>query len=108
MKSFTKHNLVRVALLLGGAALVAKMIGAKKNQWTGLSESEVRHKVETRLPDRVTEEKRSAVADKVVAKMKSRGLLGEDVDDTDAEVPEELESENTAAVDVDVDDEPSH
>lgn len=107
MKSLAKHNLVRVALLLGGAALVAKMIGDKKNQWTGLSESEVRHKVEARLPDRVADEKRTAVVDKVVATMKSRGLLGEDGDETDTDVPEELESEITAAVDVD-DDEPSH
>ncbi len=106
MKRFSKNNLIRMALLAGGAALVAKVIGAKKEQWTGLSESEVRHKVESGLPDKVAGEKRVAVADKVVATMKTRGLLDEDADETTTEVSEDVESD--IAVEADSDDEPSN
>ena len=106
MKRFSKHNLVRVALLVGGAALVAKVIGAKKEQWTGLSESEVRSKVESGLPDKVAGDKRVAVADKVVATMKTRGLLDEDADETATEVSGDVESD--IAVQADSDDEPSN
>ncbi len=106
MKRFSKNNLIRMALLAGGAALVAKVIGAKKEQWTGLSESEVRHKVESGLPDKVAGEKRAAVADKVVATMKTRGLLDEDADETATEVSGHVESD--IAVEADSDDEPSN
>ncbi len=41
----------------------------------GLTESEVRDKLNSRLPDRVPDEKRAAVADAVVSKMRAKGVL---------------------------------
>lgn len=87
MKRFTKGNIVKLALLLGGVAVAAKVIGAKKSEWEGLSEAEVRHKIETRMPDRVPDEKRAAVADKVVATMKTRGLIEEVAEEVTDEAP---------------------
>ncbi len=106
MKRLTKPNLVRLAMLVGGVALAAKVVTAKKNRWKDLNEAEVRAKIETRLPDRVPEEKRTAVADKVVTTMKTRGLLAEGGDEITTEVPADVESD--IAVGSDADDESSN
>ena len=68
-------KLVKFGLIVGGIAFVAKLVSAKKSEWRGLTESEVRQKLDSRLPDRVPEQKRAAVADKVVSKMRTQGLL---------------------------------
>lgn len=71
-------KLVKFGLIVGGIAFVAKLVSAKKSEWRGLTESEVRQKLDSRLPDRVPEQKRAAVADKVVSKMRTRGFLLEE------------------------------
>lgn len=71
-------KLLKLALLVGGIAAVAKLVGAKKAEWQGLTESEVRAKLDARLPDKMPPEKQAAVADKVVGKMRERGVLRED------------------------------
>ena len=54
---------------------MAKLVSAKKSEWRGLTESEVRQKLDSGLPDRVPADKRAAVADKVVSKMRTKGFL---------------------------------
>jgi hypothetical protein len=71
-------KLLKLALIIGGIAAVAKLVGAKKAEWEGLTESEVRAKLDARLPDRMPPEKQAAVADKVVDTMRSRGVLREE------------------------------
>ena len=71
-------KLAKLAMLVGGIAFAAKLVAAKKSEWPGLTESEVREKLDSRLPDRVSDEKRAAVADKVVSKMRERGVLREE------------------------------
>ncbi len=71
-------RLLMLALLVGGIAAVAKIVGAKKAEWQGLTESEVRAKLDARLPDKMPADKQAAVADKVVDKMRERGVLRED------------------------------
>jgi hypothetical protein len=73
-----KKKLIGLALFAGAVAVAAKVLAAKKSEWQGLSETEVRQKVETRIPSRVSDEKRVALADRVVAKMRERGVLGEE------------------------------
>jgi len=68
-------KLVKLALIVGVIAVVAKLLVAKKSKWEGLTESEVRDKLESKLPKRVPDEKRTAFADKVVSKMQERGEL---------------------------------
>ncbi len=63
-------KLLKLALIIGGIAAVAKLVAAKKGEWSSLTESQVREKLSTRLPDRIPPEKQAAVADKVVAKMR--------------------------------------
>ena len=71
-------KVLKLALLVGGVAAVAKLVGAKKAEWQGLSESDVRAKLDARLPDKVPADKREAIAEKVVGTMRERGVLKED------------------------------
>ncbi len=73
-------KLVKLALLVGAIWVAAKLVAAKKATWHGLTETEVREKLESRLPKRVPDEKRAAVADKVVSKMRERGAFRDEED----------------------------
>lgn len=73
-----KKKLIGLALAVGAAAAVAKLMVAKKAEWEGLTEDEVRAKVEQRMPSRVPEQRRSALADNVVSKMRDRGMLADE------------------------------
>jgi hypothetical protein len=73
-----KKKLIGLALIAGAVGAAAKLMANKKAEWQGLSEAEVRQKLEQRMPSRVPEEKRAAVADKVVAKMRERGVFEEE------------------------------
>ena len=76
-------KLIKLALVVGAIAVAARLVESKKAEWEGLSESQVRDKLDAHLPDRVPDDKRAEVADKVVAKMRSRGKLVEDEAGTD-------------------------
>ncbi len=78
-------KLVKLALLVGAIWVAAKLVAAKKAAWHGLTEAEVRDKLESRLPKRVPDEKRAVVADKVVSKMRERGALREEEEPTDTD-----------------------
>ncbi len=102
-----KKKLIGLALLVGAVAAATKFVAAKKSEWQGLTESEVRHKVETSIPSRVPEGKRTDVADRVVAKMRDRGVLADenkqepdpDLHDSSATGDAPTESEPPAAED---------
>ncbi len=58
---------------------------ADREQWEGLSEDDLRDRLDERLPSQIPDEKRQAIADTIVTKMKDRGAVAEpgiDVDDT--------------------------
>ena len=71
-------KIVKFVLIVGGIAFVAKLVSGKKSEWRGLTESEVRDKLESRLPKWVPGEKRAEIADEVVAGMRGRGALRDD------------------------------
>ena len=71
-------KLVKLALIIGAIAVLAKVVAAKMANWQGLTESEVRDKLESRLPKWVPGEKRADIADEVVAGMRERGALRDD------------------------------
>lgn len=76
-------TLVKLALFAGAVAFGLKLLQNQKAQWMGLTESELRTKIESRIPDKVPEEKRSEIVETVVAKMHESGVLA-DEDGTDA------------------------
>lgn len=78
-------KLLKLGLLVGGIAVVAKLVGAKKAEWEGLTEAEVRAKLDARLPDRMPPEKQAQVADRIVEKLRYRGVLRQEASPPEAE-----------------------
>lgn len=69
-------KLFKLAVFAGIVAGVAKLVQAKKAEWSGLSESQVREKLDTTIGRKVDDpEKMTEIGDKVVAKMKERGMI---------------------------------
>ena len=71
-------KLVKLGLIVGVIVVLAKIVTAKKAKWEGLTESDLRDKLETRLPKRMPGEKRAAVVDRLVSKMREKGALLEE------------------------------
>jgi len=67
-------NLFRLAVLAGIAFLVYKAMTEKRN-WTGLTETEARAKLNEKLSARVSAERLDRMTDQIVDKMRSRGVL---------------------------------
>ena len=103
-KGLVVKNLLKVALVVGGMTAVAKLVTAKKAAWQGLTESQVREKLDSRLPGRMPDEKRAGVADKVVSKMRDRGALREE-DEATAPAPTGNGATTADSADATVDDE---
>ena len=92
----SKKTLILILLLFVVIAAAAKKSRAPgASEWQGLTESEARSKLDAKLPDRIPADKRGAISDKVVGKMRARGVLVEDAGD--AEVADEASGlEDTA------------
>ncbi|MDR9451754.1 MAG: hypothetical protein RI637_11100 [Acidimicrobiia bacterium] len=60
---------------------VVKLVSTQKTAWQGLSESEIRAKLHTKLDAKMSGEKVDQMADKIVAGMRKRGVLGEEAPD---------------------------
>lgn len=97
-------KLLKVALVVGAITAVAKIVTNKKAEWQGLTESQVREKLDSQLPSRMPDEKRDDVANKVVSKMREHGALREQ-DEAAAPVPTENDATSNSSADATVDDE---
>ena len=81
-----KKPLMLVALAVLIAVAIKKAKSQRESEWHGLTESDVRSKLDSKLPGRIPDDKRSAIADKVVTKMRDRGVISADPDAADAEI----------------------
>lgn len=71
-------KLLKLVLLAGVVAGIAKLVMMKK-EWSGLTESQVRTKIDAGLSRKVEDaEKRQEIADKVVTAMKDKGVIRDD------------------------------
>jgi hypothetical protein len=69
-------KLLKLAVFAGIVAGAAKLVAAKKAKWSGLSEAQVREKLDTTIGRRVDDpDKMAEIADKVVEKMTERGMI---------------------------------
>lgn len=74
----TKNRMILIALLIVAIAACAKTAKSRReSEWHGLTEREARSKLDAKLPGMIPAEKRSAISDKVVAKMRERGVLSD-------------------------------
>jgi hypothetical protein len=64
-----------IAAAIGVVALVVKKRSANRTSWQGLSEDEARQRLNDRFPDRMPEDKREVVTDKIVSKMRDKGVI---------------------------------
>ena len=71
-------KLIKFAMVLGAIAVAARLVSGKMDELKGLTESEVREKIDARMPERMPEDKRAEVADKIVSKLRERGSLKAD------------------------------
>ncbi len=71
-------KLLKLLLIAGAAAGVAKMVMMKR-EWSGLTETQVREKIDAGLSRKVDDAvKRQEIADKVVGAMKDKGVIKEE------------------------------
>ncbi len=70
-------QLLKIVLLLAVVAAIAKLVMMKR-EWSGLSETQVREKIDAGLSRKVEDAaKRQEIADKVVTAMRDKGVLRE-------------------------------
>jgi len=62
-------------VVIGAVALVVKKLTAGKDDWTNLTEAEARQRLHDRFPDRMPEEKKEVVTEKIVSKMREKGVI---------------------------------
>lgn len=73
-----KTIVVLVLVLVVLAALGKKAKSPGRSEWQGLTESEARSKLDAKLPGKIPDDKRSMISDKMVGKMRERGVIVED------------------------------
>ena len=78
-----------VAAIFSIIALISKKARQDKAAFQGLTETEARDRIVQHFPEKVPEERRDAIADTIVSKMRDRGIFSID----------ELEEEQTIALD---------
>ncbi len=89
-------KLVKLLLIAGIILALVKLLQQKKEAWEGLTETEVRDKLDAKLSARVPSEKLTNIQDKVVAKMRDHGKLADEPEESEAE-ESEPEQDDTAA-----------
>jgi hypothetical protein len=95
------RSLFKLALLVGIIMAIAKMVAAKKDEYYGISESEARYKVESKLSPRVGDDRAAEIADQVVARLKVAGVVTADaVDNVVDKAEDAVDSVEEAVKDV--------
>ena len=77
--------LFKFALFVGLITLVGKVLAANKDQFIGLTESEARAKFEAKLGGRIGTDTATEIADKVIPKLKEKGIIKADPVDEPAD-----------------------
>lgn len=92
-------KLLFVTAIFAVIAMISKKARQDKAAFQGLTEVEARDRIVQRFPEKVPEEKREAIADTIVSKMRDRGILSIDelekddtikLDDTSAQEPADV------------------
>ena len=76
-------KILSIAALIGLVAFIMQKAKQDRERWQGLTEDEVRDQLDHRLPNQIPDDKRQAIADTVVTKMRDRGALSDDLLDGD-------------------------
>lgn len=90
--------LVKFLIFVGILYAASRLLASKKDEYIGMTESEARAKFETKLGQRIGDDKAAEVADQVIPKLKEKGIIKDDpidevvdlVEDATEEVLEEV------------------
>ena len=82
---------ILIALVIGAAVAIAKKKSADRSEWHGMSEEQVRAKLDDRLPNKMPDDKKAAVTDKIVDKMREKGAIIDLTDSASDEAGEAVE-----------------
>lgn len=94
------RTLFKLALFTGIISFVVKTVAAKKHEFVGLTESEARRKFEEKLGPRLGEDRANDVADRIIPKLKDRGVIVEDpIAEAVDDIVEDLTDEATESGD---------
>lgn len=74
----TMRRFILVALAVLIAVSIKKALSQRESEWHGLTEDDVRSKLDAKLPSRIPDSKRSEISDKIVAKMRDKGVIGDE------------------------------
>jgi len=98
-------RLLPAAAALGLVAFaIKKKCSQQRDQWHGLSENDVREKLDHRLPSRMPDDRRAAMTDKIVGRMRDRGVI---VDEADTSVDGAVDDVARDGVDIDLTAQPT-
>ena len=93
-------KLLFIAAIIGLISLISKKARQDKAAFQGLTETEARDRIAQRFPEKVPEEKRDAITDTIVSKMRDRGILsieefdqgGETIELNNTSTPEPIDA----------------
>ena len=88
-------KLIIAALAVGLIAAVAKKQSARREEWHGMTEEQARERLNERLPNKMPDDKKAAVTDKIVTKMRDKGVIIDLTDDAETVVDEATEETPT-------------
>ena len=77
----TRKRLILLVLAVLMVVAIKNAKSRRESEWRGLTESQARSKLDAKLPSRIPDDKRSMISDKVMAKMRDKGIIIEDVSD---------------------------
>ena len=93
--------MVKLLIFVGLLYVAGRFLNQQKDEWMGLSESEAKAKVESKLAPRVGEDKASEIATQVIAALTEKGVIkadeppmAEDVAEDVAEAAEDTAEES--------------
>lgn len=87
----------RLLVFAGLAAAAAKVVGAKKGEFKGMTESQAREKFEQKLASRIGDEAASEIADKVIPKLKEKGVIKDDYEVSESSEGDTADAEDEMA-----------
>ena len=77
--------MLKFLLFVGILYAAGKFLAEQKAQFYGISESEARAKIETKLAKRMGEAKAAEIADQIIPKLKEKGVVKADAPEDAAE-----------------------
>lgn len=85
--------LFKLAVFAGILAAAGRFLVSKRDEYAGLTESEARERMQSKLTTRFGEEKAKEITDQVVPVLVDRGIVRSDATDSSSEQPADIDAD---------------